>query len=323
MARPKRQTVDYFPHFVKGGRTIFILEDRFGNDGYAFWFKVLEILGEAEGHFYDCSNGSNWAFLLAKTHLTEEEANNIISVLIDLGKIDAELWAAKRILWVDNFVKNLSEVYRTRHSDLPLKPCFEPENPVKEEVITEKTEVQEGFSTGNDTKEKESKGEERKEKKYPYQGICDLWNSICVSLPKIAKLTEARKQKIRSRLDEFGCQPEEWLTTAETLFRRVQASDFLTGRKTDWKASFDWVFDNGKNWVKVTEGNYDNKGCGFNRGAQTGVQAQGGQLGVGEFIDGTGRRTYGSGRATIPQDAPPRPSERHQWSAESNTWIIL
>ena len=313
MARPKRQTVDYFPHFVKGGRTIFILEDRFGNDGYAFWFKVLEILGEAEGHFYDCSNGSNWAFLLAKTHLTEEEANNIISVLIDLGKIDAELWAAKRILWVENFVKNLSEVYRTRHTDLP----------VKEEVISEKTEVQEGFSAGKHAKEKESKGEERKEKKYPYQGICDLWNSICVSLPKIAKLTEARKQKIRSRLDEFGCQPEEWLTTAETLFRRVQASDFLTGRKTDWKASFDWVFDNGKNWVKVTEGNYDNKGCGFNRGAQTGVQAQGGQLGVGEFIDGSGRRTYGSGRATIPQDAPPRPSERHQWSAESNTWIIL
>ena len=323
MARPKRQTVDYFPHFVKGGRTIFILEDRFGNDGYAFWFKVLEILGEAEGHFYDCSNGSNWAFLLAKTHLTEEEANNIISVLIDLGKIDAELWEAKRILWVENFVKNLSEVYRTRHTDLPLKPCFEPEKPVKEEVISEKTEVQEGFSAGKHTKEKESKGEERKEKKYPYQGICDLWNSICVSLPKIAKLTEARKQKIRSRLDEFGCQPEEWLTTAETLFRRVQASDFLTGRKTDWKASFDWVFDNGKNWVKVTEGNYDNKGCGFNRGAQTGVQAQGGQLGVGEFIDGSGRRTYGSGRATIPQEAPPRPSERHQWSAESNTWIIL
>lgn len=323
MARPKRQTVDYFPHFVKGGRTIFILEDRFGNDGYAFWFKVLEILGEAEGHFYDCSNGSNWAFLLAKTHLTEEEANNIISVLIDLGKIDAELWAAKRILWVDNFVKNLSEVYRTRHSDLPLKPCFEPDKPVKEEVITEKTEVKEGFSTGKHTKEKESKGEERKEKKYPYQGICDLWNSVCVSLPRIAKVTEARRQKIRARLDEFGCQPEEWLTTAETLFKRVQASDFLTGRKTDWKASFDWLFENGKNWVKVTEGNYDNKGCGFNRGAQTGVQAQGGQLGVGEFIDGSGRRTYGSGRATIPQDAPPRPSERHQWSAESNTWIIL
>lgn len=66
MARPKKQTVDYFPHFVKGGRTIFILENKFGNDGYAFWFKLLEILGESEGHFYDCSNASNWEYLLAK-----------------------------------------------------------------------------------------------------------------------------------------------------------------------------------------------------------------------------------------------------------------
>lgn len=322
MARPKRQTVDYFPHFVKGGRTIFILEDRFGNDGYAFWFKVLEILGDAEGHFYDCSNGSNWAFLLAKTHLTEEEANNIISVLIDLGKIDAELWAEKRILWVDNFVQNLVPIYSQRKVSLPEKPFSGKENHVGGNN-PEKNPADTEFSSGKHTKVKKSKVKESKENKYPYQGICDIWNSVCVSLPRIAKLTEARKQKIRSRLDEFGCQPEEWLTTAETLFKRVQASDFLTGRKTDWKASFDWVFDNGKNWVKVTEGNYDNKGCGLNRGAQTGVQAQGGQLGVGEFIDGSGRRTYGSGRATIPQDAPPRPSERHQWSAESNTWIIL
>lgn len=66
MARPKKQTVDYFPHFVKCGRTIYILENRFGNDGYAFWFKLLEILGESEGHFYDCSNLSNWEYLLAK-----------------------------------------------------------------------------------------------------------------------------------------------------------------------------------------------------------------------------------------------------------------
>ena len=49
MARPKRTTVDYYPHYVKCGRTIYILEARFGNDGYAFWFKVLEVLGENEG----------------------------------------------------------------------------------------------------------------------------------------------------------------------------------------------------------------------------------------------------------------------------------
>ena len=47
------------------------------------------------------------------------------------------------------------------------------------------------------------------------------------------------------------------------------------------------------------------------------------RLGVGEWIDSNGRRTYGSGKATIPMDAPPRPSERYSWNASNNKWIIL
>lgn len=116
MARPKKQTVDYFPHFVKCGRTIYILENRFGNDGYAFWFKLLEILGESEGHFYDCSNLSNWEYLLAKTRVEEKTAQDIIKVLINLGKIDAGLWDENRVIWIENFVKNISDVYRTRNT---------------------------------------------------------------------------------------------------------------------------------------------------------------------------------------------------------------
>lgn len=323
MARLKKQTVDYFPHVCKCGRTIFILESRFGNDGYAFWFKLLEILGESDGHFYDCSNASNWAFLLAKTHTDEERANDIVNVLIDLGKIDAELWAARRIIWIENFVRNLSELYRRRVEDLPKKPAFIDENQHETNVSDGRNLKQKELLTAETDKVKESKVKERKEKKYPYQGICDLWNSTCVSLPKVMKLTERRKQKIECRLDEFGVQPEQWLETAESLFKRVQASDFLTGRsanKQNWAASFDWFFENSSNWVKVSEGNYDNKGV---RSPQSGSNSSIGQLGVGEFLDGTGRRTYGSGRATIPQDAPPRPSERHQWSAESQTWIML
>lgn len=323
MARIKKQTVDYFPHVCKCGRTIFILESRFGNDGYAFWFKLLEILGESDGHFYDCSNASNWAFLLAKTHTDEERANDIVNVLIDLGKIDAELWAARRIIWIENFVRNLSELYRRRVEDLPNKPAFIDENQHETNVSDGRNLKQKELLTAETDKVKESKVKERKEKKYPYQGICDLWNSTCVSLPKVMKLTERRKQKIECRLDEFGVQPEQWLETAENLFKRVQASDFLTGRsanKQNWAASFDWFFENYSNWVKVSEGNYDNKGV---RSPQSGSKSSIGLLGVGEFLDGTGRRTYGSGRATIPQDAPPRPSERHQWSAESQTWIIL
>ena len=46
------------------------------------------------------------------------------------------------------------------------------------------------------------------------------------------------------------------------------------------------------------------------------------KLGIGEKID-NGRRTYGSGRADIPMDAPARPSEQYAWDAGSLRWVIL
>lgn len=314
MARPKKQTVDYFPHFVKCGRTIYILENRFGNDGYAFWFKLLEILGESEGHFYDCSNLSNWEYLLAKTRVEEKTAQDIIKVLINLGKIDAGLWDENRVIWIENFVKNISDVYRTRNTMLPEKPCFENKKQAVHEVFSEETHQEEGFSAQETPKGEESKTKEKI--KYPYQDICDLWNSICVSMPRVFKLNDDRRQKIKSRCNEWGKTPEVWLQTAEDIFRRMEASDFCKG-SAGWKATFDWLFSNSANSIKVMEGNYDNK-----QGAQA-DKPKNCKLGVGEYIDKDGRRTYGSGKATIPQDAPPRPGEKYCWDEASKNWIYL
>lgn len=329
MARPRKQTVDYFPHYCKCGRTIFILENRFGNDGYAFWFKLLEILGDAEGHYYNCSNCSNWAFLLAKTHVDDKRAEEIINVLIDLGKIDRQLWQEARVLWIGNFVRNLTEVYRTRHTNLPEKPRFcdleQPAEavysvkyPQKEQINEEKASKEE-FSTRKPTKEKERIEKERKEYTYPYQDIADKWNSVCGAfLPKVQKLSESRKQKIKARLHEFGRQ-EAWMPTIEALFDEIVASDFLCGRNNNgWTATFDWVFENPKNWVKVMEGNYSN-----HRGGKQAAQQPDVKLGVGEFIDNTGRRTYGTGKATIPNEAPPRPSEHYCWNESTKQWVLL
>ena len=331
MARPSKNNAEYFSHDadMRNDVKIKALRRRFSHKGYAVWCFILETLTDTD-YFEIDFNEVRQELLAADYDITVEELREIVQYceLIGLLQITPE-----NKVFSAAHQRRFSGLINKRERDRErLQTLINKRKQAETELIEAKTSENEDYRSDNShSKVKESKGEKSKEEeskekksiKYPYQGICDLWNSVCVSLPRIAKVTEARRQKIRARLDEFGCQPEEWLTTAETLFKRVQASDFLTGRKTDWKASFDWLFENGKNWVKVTEGNYDNKGCGFNRGAQTGVPAQDGKLGVGEFIDGSGRRTYGSGRATIPQDAPPRPSERHQWSAESNTWIIL
>lgn len=44
------------------------------------------------------------------------------------------------------------------------------------------------------------------------------------------------------------------------------------------------------------------------------------QLGYGERIV-DGRRTYGTGKSTIPMNAPPRPGDGYSWSAEANKWV--
>ncbi|WP_455994360.1 Lin1244/Lin1753 domain-containing protein [Porphyromonas endodontalis] len=160
MGRPSKETVDYFPHYVKSGRTIFILESKFGNDGYAFWFKLLEILGESEGHYYDCSISNNWEYLLAKTRCDENTANEIIETLISLGKIDGELWNEKRIVWCKNFVDNLSFAYNKRHVKLPSAPSFLPENYSSDAVSVEKTIGAMEFTERKPDKEKKRKEKE-------------------------------------------------------------------------------------------------------------------------------------------------------------------
>lgn len=45
------------------------------------------------------------------------------------------------------------------------------------------------------------------------------------------------------------------------------------------------------------------------------------KLGYGERIDANGRRTYGNGRITVPQDAPRRPADNYEWSEPRNEWI--
>ena len=329
MARPKRTTVDYYPHYVKCGRTIYILESRFGNDGYAFWFKVLEVLGESEGHFYDCSISSNWEYLLAKTRVNAQTATEIIGVLINLGKIDAELWENNRVIWIENFVNNLTEVYRIRRTELPTKPVFKKNKQQPEGFFSEKTPIDNGFSPRKHDKEKESKVKESKVKEskvkekreYPLSDIFRLWNETCGGkLPKVKALNDSRRQKIKCRLSESGAKTTDEMTAwAKELFERIAASAFLCGENNhQWTATFDWIFENDKNWVKVSEGNYDNK-----RGSNTGFTGVQNKLGVGEYITQDGRRTYGSGRANIPLSAPPRPSEKYQWSAESQNWIML
>lgn len=132
--RPSKITVDYFPHYTSSGKTIFTLESLYGNDGYAFWFKLLEILGSSENHTFRYENICDWLFLVAKTKVTEEKAVAILQTLADLGAIDQSLHREK-VVWSDNFVFGLIPVYSKRSTEMPVKPILRGEKSIVGEKI--------------------------------------------------------------------------------------------------------------------------------------------------------------------------------------------
>ena len=112
MGRPQKQTASYFKHFTdSGGRTRFILESRWGNDGYAFWFKLLETLAAKDGHYINLSSETEYEYFASKMRIPQETIEEIIRVLVDMENIDRELWETRRVIWCQSLVDNLSDLY--------------------------------------------------------------------------------------------------------------------------------------------------------------------------------------------------------------------
>jgi hypothetical protein len=113
--RKDKNTVDYFPHYCVGGKTMYIIENKFGNDGYAVWYKLLELLGSSDNHYLDCRNTTDWEFLTAKMRIDSNKLQEILDTLAHLGAIHEELWQNK-VIWSGNFIKNISDAYVRRNN---------------------------------------------------------------------------------------------------------------------------------------------------------------------------------------------------------------
>lgn len=90
-----------------------------------------------------------------------------------------------------------------------------------------------------------------------YTQVKQKFCEICISLPKIISIDKSRKATVKARLKEYS------FDDIITVFKKVEQSDFLTGRisankQRPFKASFDWIMKP-SNFIKILEGNYDNR----------------------------------------------------------------
>ncbi len=83
--------------------------------------------------------------------------------------------------------------------------------------------------------------------------IVSLFHKNCKDLPRIQIVSDARKDAIKARHREHG-----FLKIHEVI-KKTGESDFLCSRnEKKFKANFDWIL-NPNNFLKILEGNYDNR----------------------------------------------------------------
>lgn len=85
--------------------------------------------------------------------------------------------------------------------------------------------------------------------------VIEIWNTLAdrCNLAKVQAFTDKRKSAVKQRLKE---KQFDLLKICEKIVK----SDFLLGKnKENWKVTFDFVFLSKNNYVKILEGNYDNK----------------------------------------------------------------
>lgn len=141
---------------------MFYIQNKYKNDGYATWVKILRLLAVTNYHHLDLSDKSERMYLSSKCGVDELVLTDIICDLSNLGEFDAHLWEQHSIVWSQKFVDSIGDAYKKRNnrcityqgllSRLGLK------SPVNPESSRVNPQSKEEKSKEKETKKEESKG---------------------------------------------------------------------------------------------------------------------------------------------------------------------
>lgn len=116
MARPERNTVDYFPFYCDEGKKMFYIEETYGNDGFAVFIKLLRELAKTDFHYLNLAEKTTQMFLAAKCKVSQETLLMIIKDLAELGKFDKSLWDENKVIWCQDFIDSIQDAYSRRNN---------------------------------------------------------------------------------------------------------------------------------------------------------------------------------------------------------------
>lgn len=236
--------VFYFTHDfgARNDPKLLAVSRRYGLAGIGLYWCVIEMLYE-QGGSLELNSLDSIGYQL------HDDDSIINSLVNDFGLFETD----GKMFWSESVNKRLD-----RRAEIAGKRRQAAQNRWKgsEAAKEGQEEVNELEGVNVPLKDEKPTEGKKKGKDVDFNAIVAMYHAECPSFPRIVKVSEARKSKIRIRLEEMKGD----FDVIKKVFQKLEASKFCRGdNKNGWKASFDWIFENEKNWVKVYEGNYDNK----------------------------------------------------------------
>jgi hypothetical protein len=271
MARPQKEGLNYFSLDVDMDQDdkVALVEAKHGIEGFGILIKLLMKIYK-EGYFYHWTECEQLLFS-RKLGIDTAVVIDVINDALKWGMFNQEIYEKHQILTSSGIQKRYIEAARRRKEIIMFEDyiLINPDDYTKKYNISiilvsvnknplndDKNQIDVNNST--QSKVKESKVKESKEKNkntivVPFEKIKESFNRVCVSFPKVLQLSQSRKDKLKVRWVEL-----ETLEKFEELFMVAENTPFLRGEnKNKWRATFDWLIENDKNYLKVLEGQYN------------------------------------------------------------------
>lgn len=159
MARPKKEGMDYFPHDTDAvnDEKIEALRMLYGNDGYAFYFILLERIYRTNDFELEVSDAETIQILCRKVEVSREKFDSMLETSLKWGCFDRESYEERGVLTSSGVKKRADVVVQKR---VKMREKYQKDKAkVSEAETKEETEAETPQS-----KEKKRKGKESSNK---------------------------------------------------------------------------------------------------------------------------------------------------------------
>lgn len=244
MARPQKEGMDYFPHDVDAANDekIEALRSLYGNDGYAFYFIMLERIYRTKNFELNISDAETIQILSRKVGVTQELFEKMVLTSVKHGAFELDDYNSRSVLTSNGIKKRaniviskrvkMKSVYDSKVSDAETPTETPPETPQSKGKIKER---------------------ESTEKEVKHMSVFEAWQSEKIHIHKgVSKAIEQQLNKLTVN------QAEEVITAIKNYskafkdtnyyYNNVWTLDAFIKQSNGYKQ---WL-DEGKMWVDYT-----------------------------------------------------------------------